>query len=376
VDRILAAADADPEKSAQYRLVADKLLACGNAPLPGKNPVFQRGQRGRYVGRMCHCAKALCPICLPYADAKRFERLSARAPAVIKMGLTHVLVTLTVRHHKGAKWKTLVDAKKAVWRRLGKQRFWREAVAGYYWKMESPYGKHGHHPHRHVLLSFRPGIDLGKVRERFQEYWERELRAEGRSCEWHPGWWQVLSYEQARDFIEQAEGEKLVARELDCREALAGSVDQLADQDLSGAEVDLPVVAEMQGKDLRRVLRYLTKGAVEILGGSAKSSAPWNMPVDAFVEVFTNMRHVKWFGSGGVWRTAAVEEAESEESLEQERESDDPVLVEIPRQIWNSFSYDVRFYLRCLVADESVADDVLVRGVLDLIEAASAPSDA
>lgn len=301
-------------------LVADKLEKCGNVPLPRKDPkVKGKEDNQRHFAGMCHCSKALCPNCLPYADSKRVEKLGARAAGVAQMeGVRHFLLTVTLRHHYGALWLVLVVALKAVWRVVGKSRFWREAVAGFAWKLETTFSQlNGHHPHIHCLVTLKKGVDADAFAARLKETWERELRLLGRTCEWRDGWWQPLP----------------------------------------------------ESDDLERTVKYIGKGFKEVLGTSGKNSAPWNLPVPAFVEIFLSMNQVKWFGTGGCWRTAETKKAESEEALNAERENDGVTLLTIPAAIWNNLPYELRFNIRSLIANDELTHEQCIDQILSLLAA-------
>lgn len=318
VDRILAEADKlSGDKRAIYLFVADKLLACSNVALPSVNPSVKKISDHRYIGGMCHCGKSICPLCLPYQDALRAEKLKKQAEQVVKLGLKHYLFTSTIRHHYGAEFRVLVDAERAVWRQMIGSRFWKKAVEGFAWKLEPGFSNaNGHHPHKHCIVTLKAGVDDLAFSEKVRSFWEDRLKKLGRSCDWKEGWW-----------------------------------------------VEIPGT-----NDVDRMIGYICKSIREVTGTSHKHNAPWLLPVDAYVEVFTTSRNVRWFGVGGCWRSKETEKCEKEEVLEQERGKDDEVLVTIPAQVWKQMTFAQRFAVKDVVYDREIDDAACVEVVKFLID--------
>lgn len=299
--------------SKAYIKIAQEVMECSNVKLPCVQNVGVKGgeHNARHLTGLKHCGKPICPNCLPYHDAKRRERLEGVALGLAGLPLKHYMMTITLRHHYSRKgnWKVLVKAIKKTWRSMGKEYFFTQATkdelvkGGYFWKMETTFSyEWGHHPHLHVLISLPSSVDGAEFSQKVKAYWEEELRKEGRSCDWQPGWFQAL----------RSSGE----------------------------------VAKM--------VKYLTSGITEVTGTATKKMAPWKLPAEAFVEVYEGMRNEKWFGSGGCWRKGVVVEAESEAKLEQERGSDDPFIYVIPGQLWNGLNFHQRFDVRRIIGDKSL----------------------
>lgn len=307
VDRILAeASNVSENKRSIYLLVADKLLACSNVPIPNVDPTVRKINDHRYIGGMCHCGKAICPLCLPYQDALRAEKLKKQAQEVVKLGLKHYLFTSTIRHHYGAKFRTLLDAERKVWSKMISSRFWKGSVEGFAWKLEPGFSlANGHHPHKHCIVTLKTGVDPNAFAEKLKAYWEEQLRRLGRSCDWKEGWWKEIP---------------------------------------STADVD-------------RMIGYICKSIREVTGTSHKHNAPWLLPVAAYIEVFTTSRNVRWFGVGGCWRSKETVKCEKEEVLEQERHSNDEILVTVPIHVWKKFSVSQKFLIKDVVYDQEMDDE-------------------
>lgn len=299
----------------RYLEVAQVMMECSNLPVPYGDIGVKGGENNvRHMSGLRHCGKPICPNCLPYQDAKRRERLEAIAPEIAKLPLNHFLVTITLRHHyaPNGNWKTLVKAIKKTWRKMVKERHFRESlekagiVGGYFWKMETTFSyKWGHHPHLHVLLSLPNTINPSEFKNWMQEYWERRLKEQGRTCEWQDKWFEPLR----------------------------------------------------TSTDVNKTIKYLTNGIQEVTGNATKKLPPWKLEPEAFVEVFYSMKNEKWFGSGKCWRRKAVIEAESESKLEEERESKEPFIYAIPREKWIALTFGQRFDVRKIVGDRTLTHE-------------------
>jgi hypothetical protein len=289
-----------------YKHIAEKAAGCGTRPLPRRMTVDVKGGEDdrRHLSGLCHCKSMLCPLCAPYYGAKRAEKLAAQIPAVLATGGHIFHMVMTLRHHKGAKYRTLVDALRATRRKMLQQRFWKEAVLGNVRTTENTYGLHGHHPHDHSLPVLRPEVNAEEFAAKVQAFWERELKKLGRSCDWKEGWF-------------------------------------------------TPVKAE----NVEQLICYLNKAIDEVTGGGNKTKAVWTLPVSAYAEIFETGRGLKWFSVSGCWKSVETEAAESEDSLEAERETADPILYSIPVPIWNSWTVEDRLLIRALIYDRSVSNE-------------------
>jgi hypothetical protein len=107
---------------------------------------------------------------------------------------------------------------------------------------------------------------------------------------------------------------------------------------------------------------------LEEYGTSHKHNAPWLLPVDAYVEVFTTSRNVCWFGVGGCWRSKERVKCEKEEVLEQERNSKDEILVTIPISAWKKFSIVQKFLVKDVVYDNEIDDAACVEVISFMID--------
>ena len=94
-----------------------------------------------------------CPMC---SARIRSERVARALRALTRSGGRWQMVTFTVRHLNGMALQTLLDGLSKAWRgtRQGGriQRLWSQLVTATIRAIEITHGKHGWHPHVHVLM--------------------------------------------------------------------------------------------------------------------------------------------------------------------------------------------------------------------------------
>lgn len=278
--------------------VAGEVARCCSMPRPMNTwvTVHQRPDGKRHVGGLAHCGRMVCPICAPYLMASRMEVLERRvAQLKQKEGLRWFLYTPTIRHRKGAKWRPLVEVMRSVSRRMIQRKPWRDAVVGWVRVLETTYGWAGHHPHEHYLLVVKAS-DEWEAEGFFQwvqETFERLIREEGRTCDWQPGWWQeVEKGEETRMLHYFGEAAKMGTR----------------------------------GGDALH----------EVMGSTTKHQPVWSIPAAAFAEIWADSKNIRWFGVGGVMRDQETEK--SDEEIEEERKSTDPIVACVNTSVWKSWS--------------------------------------
>lgn len=297
-------------RDAGETLVSGELAVCGHRPLPGGVRVIQHPEQGsrRHLSGVQHCSRHVCPVCNTYNQARRREQLQERAAAVVaeEPGVQHALVTLTARHHLGVRWRDLRDAIAAVMRRVQRVRPWRDAVLGFYRASETTWGKHGHHPHEHWLISFRSGVDLEEWAKWFEGYFAEGIEREGRTAAWTEGWFR-----------------------------------RVADHELGA------------------VVSYTTDyGVLWEVTGLATKAPPWRMPARAYAEVWRDSRGLRWVGSGGCWKISR----ETDEQLAEERERQEgEVIAHVREEVWRALPRSIRVQLLDLIYDQSLDREAFIR---------------
>lgn len=332
-------------REAGYAGIAEVASRCGTRPLPAAVSVDIRGneESQRYISGVCHCNSMICPLCARYYGAKRAEKLLFRGKELAKhitgkcdcskkissvtalpvcildgeavhlRGAQMFHMVATIRHHKGAKFRVLMDALRTVHRQMQQEGFWRKSVLGNVRSTELTYGLHGFHPHNHNLLILESWIDAEWFAERVKSYWEKELKKLKRTCDWQPGWF-----------------------------------------------------SRVEGESVEQMVRYLDKAVSEVSLSSNKIKTPWNLPVEAYVEVYKSGKGLRWFSVSGIWKSGDTAKAENEAELEAERESKDPILVSIPIEAWNKLMIEDRLLVRAIIGDRAISNFDCVATVIGI----------
>jgi hypothetical protein len=129
-----------------------------------------------------------CPVCSAKIAAHRQAELAAAIDAWENVGGQVVLLTMTMRHKRGQRLKTLWDALSYAWGSVTSGAPWQDAkaaygVAGYTRVVEVTHGENGWHVHVHALLFVRAEVaalwgqdvlDVGPVM--FQRWREALIR--------------------------------------------------------------------------------------------------------------------------------------------------------------------------------------------------------
>lgn len=122
-----------------------------------------------------------CPVCAPVEADRRGEALSRVVARRWKQGWRVAHVVLTVRHTGGEPLEAVFGALTTAWRHLVSHRKVKGLLRGWDWhrSVEVTYGRHGWHPHVHLLLLSPPGVDPYLVEEPLWEAWREAVEAVG-----------------------------------------------------------------------------------------------------------------------------------------------------------------------------------------------------
>jgi hypothetical protein len=224
-------------------------------------------------------------------------------PIAFEAGRTFHVV-LTLRHHMGVRWLDLANTERVIWRKQQQTKLWRTGVEGFFRANEVTFGENGFHHHIHAGITLSRDVDPEEFKVWLEKYWKDQAAALGRSTDWKEGWWSEIKTEE----------------------------------------------------ELAHVVRYGTKTgafqhvvASEILGDSAKSSAPWHLPVEAYCEVWHASRGHRWFGVGGCWRPDDDDDDDGASELEAdvcvEREQAGVLVARIPANVWIDLNYGQKSWL-------------------------------
>jgi len=144
--------------------------ACGRCKRKGIDRVeIRASEKGLGLSGLQHCASVwICPVCAATVWSERSLDIGSAAAVHIGNGGSLAMATFTTRHHAGDGLGSLV-----AWLRAGWKAVWdgkhgmkiRQALGlvGYVRVMEINYGQNGWHPHFHVALFIRPGVESSTV---------------------------------------------------------------------------------------------------------------------------------------------------------------------------------------------------------------------
>lgn len=136
-----------------------------------------------------------CPVCAHRRAEQHRHELAVALVQAAKMDLFPVLLTFTMRHHKGDHLAALREALAGAFDSTFSGRWYQDLKADYMIEgkikaWETTYGTNGHHPHLHVLMFL--GMELaGRWLEKFGDEIKRryleQVRARGFDATWSNG---------------------------------------------------------------------------------------------------------------------------------------------------------------------------------------------
>ena len=263
----------------------------------------------RHVSGLMHCGRHLCPICHPFHAGERRADLQTLIGVNWDQG-QHFMFTPTARHRLGVKWADLAGAIKRTSRKMQQTRRWKENVLGFTRADESTWSnKGGHHFHQHYLLTLRYGTDGEAFSRWLQEFWEKAMLKEGRTCDWNNmgrEWWKPV----------QTEGELRLVLNYQTKE-----------WEEEGMKTDTP-------EALRGALQ-------EITGAGTKGQTPWDWPAEIFAEIWEASKGHRWYGTAGIWKPKNAPEA-TEDDIEARREQKGTPIAWVHAEDWNALTKETR----------------------------------
>lgn len=107
-----------------------------------------------------------CAVCSAKIQTRRGAEVIVGADAWVAQGGSLGMVTLTARHGEWMDLRDVLGAVTGSWRKLRSRKEWRrlrKLIGGTVKALEVTVGENGWHPHLHVLLFIRPGVDVSEV---------------------------------------------------------------------------------------------------------------------------------------------------------------------------------------------------------------------
>ncbi len=111
----------------------------------------------------------VCPVCAAKIKARRAVEIEGATTGHIGAGGTLAMLTMTVRHTREMPLVDVLRAVREAWARLKRLKSWSdlsEVLEGQVRALEVTVGVNGWHPHQHLLLFVRPGVDAGELNAR------------------------------------------------------------------------------------------------------------------------------------------------------------------------------------------------------------------
>lgn len=188
------------QAEARRLLPSERVAQCGRWIIPGKHHVELRYSPERQRSSITGCAVCgslwSCPVCSAKISERRRVELACALDAARSAGLRVVMLTLTLRHHRGDDLRSLLDVLSRSWGvltagRAGMELRRTHGMLGYVRSLEVTYSlEHGWHPHLHVLLFLDKLPDgaswsLGDLDAFLRGRWERVTASLGHAVNEH-----------------------------------------------------------------------------------------------------------------------------------------------------------------------------------------------
>lgn len=237
-----------------------------------------------------------CPVCASKISERRRAEVMAAMTSHRASGGAVLLLTLTNSHHYGDSLPLLLDGQSQALRRMsGGTRAARRVYesmgcVGTIRALEVTNGSNGWHPHSHVLLFVRAGLDLARVKMDFYALWLNACRLAGLSAP---------SFEHGVDVRDGAAADRYVTK------GVLESKGWGLDQEMTKGHIKKGRASSRTPFDLLR----------DYKGGDKRAGA-------LFVEysnAFKGKRQLTW--SNGLKDQFAIEEATDKELADREEEN-------------------------------------------------------
>lgn len=166
----------------------DRCRSCGRQIVGQEVAVVHSPERGAGFAGLETCASVwACPVCSRKIAARRSLEIGAGLTEWQRRGGTVVFVTLTMRHHRGHRLGTELDALLGSWGRVIGSRVWRRWLdrlgsPGLVRVVEVTWGLNGWHAHLHFALlvdGSTSAADVGRLRDWLFPKWSREVVRHG-----------------------------------------------------------------------------------------------------------------------------------------------------------------------------------------------------
>ena len=153
----------------------------------------ETGFRAYFTGVQTCGLRWVCPCCTASAAQIDRKRVNDGLAAARQRGLWPVMITLTTRHHRKELPEVVLAGIQRAEQRLKTVKAWRRfsaRIAGYARVLEWTYGKHGHHPHFHMIALVEADSEEEAIQAaaELQPAYMRQLDAAGRDGHSEAAW--------------------------------------------------------------------------------------------------------------------------------------------------------------------------------------------
>lgn len=324
-----------------------RLSNCGFAA--GQEVRLRSGIEGAGVAGLQNCGSVWsCPVCSAKIAMTRTDDMEAGIRHWAEHGGTFVMLTLTMRHHRGQSLRSLWDGLSGAWRRFVsdgtyKRTTKRLGVAGYHRTTEVTVGASGWHVHLHVVyfIEGKPGdLTSADAGGRLVARWMEAVDSEGFSAVADAQDWKILrgspdalaavaGYVHKGEYVERIQAVK-PARSLAM---------EVTRSDLKA------------GRSNRTPFQLLADIVAEVESTGVVPEDDWALWSE-WEEVSRGRRQQVW-SRGMRSKLGLGQEMTDEEAAAVEVEGAD--LLIIPAEDWRSFASDGRRHAELLSAVEGAA---------------------
>ena len=165
-------------KDTGERCSFDRVAFCGRA-LDSKVTIRSDGEKCWPTGVVQCGSVHTCPVCCSKIKARRAVEIELLCDAHALAGGSFSMLTVTARHSHSDSFGDVLGAVSTSWRKVQRLKSWadlRKILVGQVVALEVTFGDNGWHPHLHVLLFNRPGVEvdaLNSALDSFRADWLR-----------------------------------------------------------------------------------------------------------------------------------------------------------------------------------------------------------
>ena len=169
-------------------VIGGRTRKCGCAPIGGFVDVMERDAGGHHFNGLETCGSVWnCPVCAVKITEQRRTDVKAVLEAHLRQGGEAVMATVTIPH---TRFQRVLELRKAVstnWTKVQQGIGWKSmknnaGFVGSIRALEVTHGANGWHPHLHVVILFKQGVNQ-KLIDRFSgllfQRWARAIERSG-----------------------------------------------------------------------------------------------------------------------------------------------------------------------------------------------------